>query len=223
MGQIRGWPTTLTNSDLHDALVALRPLRLSDARAFREIQAQNAAWLRASAPSSPETAPRRSSPHRFRSMAQPARELVRLVAAPRLGRTLPWVVTYGGRVVGQLTISSIVWGSTRSGQVGAWIDRSFAGRGIMGTACAMAVDHCFQVAGLHRLEAFVRPENTSLRRGLEKYGFREEGVKVRLKHIDGAWRDHICYAVTAEELPEGAIARWRSLRSANAIPASADS
>ena len=71
----------------------------------------------------------------------------------------------------------------------------------------MAVDYCFKVLGLHRIEAFVRPENAPLRRAMEKYGFREEGVKVGLMHIDGAWRDHVCYAVTAEEVPEGAMVR----------------
>jgi [ribosomal protein S5]-alanine N-acetyltransferase len=223
MRRIPGWPATLINPDLHDVPVALRPLRLSDARAFREIRDRNAAWLRSSAQTSPETAPRSSSLDRFRSMVQPGLQLARLMVAPRLGRTLTWVVTYDGRPVGQFTISSIMWGATRSGEFGAWIDQAFAGQGIMGTASALAVDYCFQVAGLHRLEALIRADNVPLRRAMEKYGFREEGVKVGLTHIDGAWRDHVCYAITAEELPKGAMGRWRSVRSANTIPSSADS
>ena len=222
MGRIRGWPSTLINSDFHDAPVALRPPRFSDARTFRELRAQNEAWLRSSAQSNPDSAPHNSPPRRVRSMARPARELVHVVTAPRRGRALPWTVTYGGRVVGQLTISSIVWGSTRSGEFGGWIDEKFARQGIMGTALAMAVDYCFQVAGFHRLEAFVRPENAPLRQSLVKYGFREEGLKVRLTHLDGAWRDHVSYAVTAEELPEGALARRRAVQAAYTIPVSAD-
>jgi len=97
--------------------------------------------------------------------------------APRLGQALPWIVTYGDQVVGQITIGPIVWSSLRSGQVGAWIDEPFARQRITGTAMAMAVDYCFQVAGLHRLEALIRPENVPSRRGVEKYGWREEGVK----------------------------------------------
>jgi len=222
MRRIPGWPATISNSDLHDSPVALRLLRLSDARAFQEIRARNAAWLRPSAQSNPEKVPQSSSLHRVRSMAQPAWRLVRLVLAPRLGRTVSWTVTYGGRVVGQFTVSSIVWGSMRSGEFGGWIDQELVRQEIMGTAAVLAVDYCFQVAGLHRLEAFVRIENAPLRRAMTKYGFRKEGVKVRLTHIDGAWRDHVCYAITAEEVPEGAMVRWRSIRSANTIPASAD-
>jgi ribosomal-protein-alanine N-acetyltransferase len=73
----------------------------------------------------------------------------------------------------------------------------------------MAVDHCFRAVGLHRLEASIRPENTASRRVVEKLGFREEGVRVRQLHINGAWRDHICYAITAEEVPTGMLPRWR--------------
>ena len=104
---------------------------------------------------------------------------------------------------GQLTVGSIVWGSSRSGQIGYWIDEAFAGHGIIPTALAMAVDHCFRVMGMHRLEASIRPENAASRRVVEKLGFRDEGVRVRQLHINGTWRDHICYAITAEEVPAG--------------------
>ena len=44
----------------------------------------------------------------------------------------------------------------------------------------------------------------------EKLGFRDEGMRPRLLHIDGDWRDHLSYALTAEEVgPGGLIGRWR--------------
>jgi ribosomal-protein-alanine N-acetyltransferase len=79
----------------------------------------------------------------------------------------------------------------------------------------MAVDHCFRVMGMHRLEASIRPENTASRRVVEKLGFRDEGVRVRQLHINGTWRDHICYAITAEEVPTGMLPRWRGLLAAS--------
>jgi ribosomal-protein-alanine N-acetyltransferase len=131
----------------------------------------------------------------------------------RQGLTLPWVVTYGGRFAGQLTVGSIVWGSARSAQVGYWIDEAYAGRNVTPTALAMAIDHCFFVVGLHRVEASIRPENVASRRVVEKLGFREEGLRRRYLHIDGAWRDHLCYALTVEDVPGGILPRWRSLLS----------
>ncbi len=50
------------------------------------------------------------------------------------------------------------------------------------------------------------------RRVVEKLGFREEGLRPRYLHIDGDWRDHIAYALNAEEVPEGLLTRWRAYR-----------
>jgi ribosomal-protein-alanine N-acetyltransferase len=135
---------------------------------------------------------------------------IRAIAAP----TLPWVITYGDRFAGQLTVGSIIWGSARSAQVGYWIDEAVAGRGVTPTALAMAVDHCFGVVGLHRVEASIRPENQASRRVVEKLGFREEGLRRRYLHIDGSWRDHLCYALTVEDVRGGLLARWRGTLSA---------
>jgi ribosomal-protein-alanine N-acetyltransferase len=133
----------------------------------------------------------------------------------RQGLAMPWVITYGGRFVGQLTVGSIVWGSARSGQVGYWIDEAVAGRGVTPTALAMAADFCFLTVGLHRLEASIRPENQASRRVVEKLGFREEGLRRRFLHIDGSWRDHLCYALTAEDVRGGLLPRWRDRLSAS--------
>src|SRR5260370_8075121 len=95
----------------------------------------------------------------------------------RQGQAVPWVVPFGDQFVGQLTVGSITWGSARSGQVGYWIDEAYAGRGIIPTTLAMAVDHCFGVIGLHRLEASIRPENHASRRGVGKVRVRPEGIR----------------------------------------------
>ena len=205
MGRMRGWPVTLTEPHLLDEPVELRPVKVSDARMWREIRVRNAQWLRPWEPTNPETPLYRSSLGPYIAMVRAMRR------EAREGQAIPWVVTYGGEFVGQLTVGSITWGSARSGQVGYWIDEAYAGRGITPTTLALAVDHCFSVVGLHRLEASIRPENHASRRVVEKLGFREEGVRVRQLHINGAWRDHVCYALTAEEVPQGLMPRWRSI------------
>ena len=50
-----------------------------------------------------------------------------------------------------------------------------------------------------------------------KLGFRPEGLRPRYLHIDGAWRDHLSYALTVEELPEGLLTRWRALGGADGV------
>jgi len=206
---MRGWPVTLTEPDLLDLPVSLRPVRVKDAAAWRDTRVRNAAWLRPWEPTNPETPLYRSSLGPYVSMARTMRR------EARQGLTVPWVVAFGGQFVGQLTVGSIVWGSARSAQVGYWIDEAYAGRGITPTALAMAMDHCFFVIGLHRVEATIRPENHASRRVVEKLGFREEGLRRRSLHIDGAWRDHLCYAMTAEDAAGGLMPRWRRLLSAS--------
>jgi [ribosomal protein S5]-alanine N-acetyltransferase len=202
---MRGWPVTLTEPDLLELPVSLRPVRVKDAAIWRDTRVRNAAWLRAWEPTNPETPLYRSSLGPYVSMARTMRR------EARQGLTVPWVVTYGGQFAGQLTVGSIVWGSARSAQVGYWIDEAYAGRGIIPTALAMAMDHCFFVIGLHRIEATIRPENHASRRVVEKLGFREEGLRRRSLHIDGAWRDHLCYAMTVEDAAGGLMARWRRI------------
>ncbi|MEZ0065202.1 ribosomal-protein-alanine N-acetyltransferase [Streptacidiphilus sp. MAP12-20] len=142
------------------------------------------------------------------------RQMVRFLRAEaHAGRMLPFVVTYEGQLVGQLTVGGITWGSMCSANIGYWIDESYAGRGIIPTVVALSVDHCFQSMGLHRIEVCIRPENLPSRRVVEKLGFREEGLRPRYLHIDGGWRDHLVFALTADEVPEGLLARWHGIES----------
>ncbi len=204
VARMHGWPVTLTEAGLLAAPVSLRPVTARDASTWREIRVRNSSWLRQWEPTNPETPLYRSSLGPYVTMARTMRR------EARQGLTLPWVLTYDGRFAGQLTVGSIVWGSARSAQVGYWIDESYAGRGIIPTALAMAIDHCFFAVGLHRMEATIRPENQASRRVVEKLGFREEGTRRRSLHIDGSWRDHVCYALTVEDVQSGLLARWRS-------------
>ncbi|QVQ51340.1 GNAT family N-acetyltransferase [Spiractinospora alimapuensis] len=198
MSRIPGWPVTL-----REGPVGLRPMRMRDAGALRETRRRNMEWLRPWEPTLPE-------PPLEPAHLSPYVAMIRAVRAEaRRGMAMPWAITYEDVFAGQLTVGAITWGSARNAQIGYWIDERFAGKGATPTAVALAVDHCFFTTGLHRVEANVRPENGPSRRVAEKLGFREEGIRRRQLHIDGAWRDHICYALTIEDVPHGLVHRWR--------------
>lgn len=196
-----GWPASAASGS-----VGIRPLRRRDAAAWREVRLANQQWLLPWEPSSPLSWPERHTQTAYLSMLRV------LHRQARAGQTLPFAITYEGRLAGQLTIGNIVRGSFQSGYAGYWVDGRLAGRGIVPTALALAVDHCLGPAGLHRVEVNIRPENTASRRVVDKLGFREEGLHRRLLFIDGAWRDHVSYALTAEDLPRGLLTRWLSVR-----------
>jgi ribosomal-protein-alanine N-acetyltransferase len=132
----------------------------------------------------------------------------------RSGRVLPFVVTFDGTLVGQLTVGNIQYGSLRGAHIGYWISQEYAGRGIIPTAVAMATDHAFGGLGLHRVEIAMRPENLPSRRVAEKLGFRYEGERASFLHIDGEWRDHLVYVMFDRDVPEGVLERWRRVRRA---------
>lgn len=196
-----GWPARLSDGD-----VVLRPFRMRDAAAWSEVRLANEAWLAPWEPTSPAQWQDRFAVASFAPMLRVLRRHA------RLGTTLPFAVTYRGRLVGQVTAGNIWRGSLNSCFLGYWVDGRYAGRGIAPTAVALLADHCFGAARLHRVEANIRPENLASRRVVEKLGFRLEGTRERYLHIDGAWRDHLCYALTAEDVPHGVVTRWHAAR-----------
>jgi ribosomal-protein-alanine N-acetyltransferase len=189
VAKVPGWPATLSVGP-----VLLRPPRLRDARSWSEIRLRNEKWLEQWEPTSPLTWRERNG-----AGAWPALHAA-LKTGGRKGTMLPFMITYGDRVVGQLNISNVVHGALRSCTVGYWVDGALAGRSITPAALALAVDHCFGAVGLHRVEVDIRPENAASLRVVEKLGLRREGFYERFLDIDGAWRDHIAFAVTVEEL-----------------------
>lgn len=183
--------------------MGLRPIRSRDRGAWLEVRGRNYEWL------GPweATPPREGQAVAFPSMVRNLR------SQARRGTMMPFVVTYEGVLVGQLTVGGITWGSLCGAHIGYWVDQAVAGRGIMPTAVALATDHCFSV-GLHRLEVNIRPENVASLRVVQKLGFRDEGVRRSFLHIAGAWRDHRTFALTADDLPPGGLlGRWRAIRS----------
>ena len=198
------WPVTLECGD-----VVLRPIRYRDKKEWTEVRGRNSEWLAPWEASNP--APGGGLPD-YRQMvrslkiqAAQSTALPFLITERRPGASAP-------AIVGQLTVSSIVWGSALMATLGYWVDQGRAGHGIAPTAVALATDHCFQVLGLHRMEINIRPENGPSLRVVEKLGFRDEGYRPRFLHINGEWADHRAFALTSEEVPDGLLPRWLASR-----------
>ena len=198
------WPVTLECGD-----VGLRPIRYRDRREWTDLRMRNAKWMAPWEASNPLPGGELPSyAAMVRSLNQQARQdsALPFVITERRGLRTPPAIT------GQLTVSTIVWGSARMATLGYWVDEARAGRGIAPTAVAMATDHCFRVLGLHRMEINIRPENAASLRVVEKLGFRDEGLRERYLHIGGRWADHRSFALTTEDVPEGLLNRWMARR-----------
>ncbi len=194
----------------------LRPLRRADGDRWQAIRIRDEATISpwdATSALSWRDRHNRAQWHSHRSL---------LLSAARRGEVLPFAITLGGRFVGQVTIGGIQRGALRSGWVGYWVDSTVQNGGVATGALVLAVGHALGPVGLHRIEATIAPENRASQAVVAHVGFRQEGYLQRYLDINGAWRDHLLFAMTREELPGGTselMARWRSpLRDAPVFP-----
>jgi ribosomal-protein-alanine N-acetyltransferase len=107
--------------------------------------------------------------------------------------------TGADKLLGGLTLGGIRRGVAQSGTLGYWMGAPHAGKGRMTRAVASAVRFGFATLRLHRIEAACLPENTASQTLLERNGFQREGLARGYLRINGAWRDHLLYAMVEPE------------------------
>jgi len=194
-----GWPAQLAWGP-----VELHPLRRGDAAEWSRLRRANEGWLTPWEPSASLPWALRHTPSAYRAMRRS------VARRARTGATLPFAIRVEGQLAGQVTVDNVVRGAMRSGHLGYWIDRAVAGRGMASLAVALVCDHAFGPAGLHRLQADIRPENGPSQRLVQRLGFTQEGLLRRYLDIDGDWRDHLTFSLLADDLSSTVLDRWRA-------------
>lgn len=177
----QNWPTILK-----DEQITLRPLRLRDRRAWLSIRKSNRTWLSQWEATSPIEQENQSLPSYFGMVNHHKVE-------GRAGRSLTLAIWFEKDLIGQITLGGISYGAYRGGHIGYWIDERYANKGITTRAVRRLTTYGFEELGLHRIEINLRPENAASKRVAEKAGYTFEGLRPRYLHIDGSWRDHLCY------------------------------
>ena len=111
-----------------------------------------------------------------------------------------------GALAGVINFSEIVRGAFHSAYVGYYAFAELAGDGYMTEGFALALDFAFRRLALHRVEANVQPANRRSIALVSRLGFEREGYSRRYVKISGRWRDHVRFAMLAED--------WRTRRAA---------
>ncbi|MFC7051766.1 GNAT family N-acetyltransferase [Hansschlegelia quercus] len=98
-------------------------------------------------------------------------------------------------LVGGVTVSQIRRGVSQTCSIGYWMGARYAGQGLMTAAVRTLAQFAFGHLKLRRIEAACLPHNAASIRLLEKTGFKREGYAREYLCIDGAWQDHLLYAL----------------------------
>lgn len=200
-GRHPGWPAQLGSLRVPAGVVAMRPGRLRDGRRWSRLRVRDRDYLEIWEPTGTGPWAQRNSARAWISQYWAVRALA------NRGQCLPFAITVDGEFAGQLTVGNVIRGSLRSAWLGYWVDSSLTGGGVATAAVALVADHLFTAARIHRIEATVHPENAASLRVLAKADFRQEGLFKRYLHVNGAWQDHLYFALTAEEIGDGVVSR----------------
>ncbi|TWD84146.1 [SSU ribosomal protein S5P]-alanine acetyltransferase [Kribbella amoyensis] len=161
--------------------VELRLIRPEDAASFCAAQARSREQLGP------------WEPRRADEWYDPAFQADRIKGLLERDNVIPWVLAAGDRVIGTATLSNIVAGAWRSGDIGYWVDVTEVGKGLASAAVAAVCDLADTELLLHRIAASTGTDNERSQRVLTKVGFEQYGFARDYLHIDGAWRDSKLY------------------------------
>ncbi|WP_432935359.1 GNAT family N-acetyltransferase [Kribbella sp. CA-253562] len=172
-------PEVLT-ADLTDS-VQLRVLRPEDAASFCQAQLRSREQLIP------------FEPQRAEQWYDTDFQAARFAELLERDNVVPWVLVEDGRVIGTATLSNIVLGPWRNGDVGYWVDVAEVGRGLATAALSAVCRLADKVLLLHRIAASTNHDNTRSQRVLLKCGFEQYGFAPNYLHINGQWRDSNLY------------------------------
>ncbi len=130
-------------------------------------------------------------PEGFHEEAHQRRRIENMLRTHQEGSGWPGVILAEGRVIGQVTVATILRGPLQKGFISYWVAQEFQQQG----HARHAVDQVLRVMrddlGLRRAEAHTQIENTASHGVLRSNGFAPWGIAHSHIFIDGEWRDEI--------------------------------
>lgn len=118
------------------------------------------------------------------------------------GSLVPFWISIKGdeKVIGRVSFFNFAFGGMMSCACGYHLDKDHTGRGYMTEALRGAMAFVFDEYKLHRIEAFIVPENTPSINLVKRLGFHYEGLRRSYMHINGEYRDHEAFYFLEDDL-----------------------
>jgi ribosomal-protein-alanine N-acetyltransferase len=173
--------------------IFLRPMRAKDWRAWSRLRLSSRDFLAPWEPTWPADAlTRHAYRRRVRAQIGESRQ--------GLGYTLHLFRHQDHAMLGAITLGQVRRGVALTATLGYWIGEPYARQGYMAEAMDLVMRFAFRELGLHRLEAACLASNEASQALLKRLGFREEGMGRGYLRIAGEWRDHLLFALLAEDV-----------------------
>lgn len=96
-------------------------------------------------------------------------------------------------IIGSVSFGQIQSAPFYSCSIGYKLDSRYQGQGFAQEAVEAAIFLLCSTLPIHRITAYILPDNTRSIRLAEKLHFQYEGTSMRLVNIGGNWRDHLKY------------------------------
>ena len=104
-----------------------------------------------------------------------------------------------GKVIGKVSYFNFAYGGMMSCSVGYHMDEEATGHGYMTEALTESTKMLMDVMKIHRVEAFILPNNERSLALIKRCGFSYEGKRISYMHINGKWEDHEAFYLLAPD------------------------
>ena len=105
-----------------------------------------------------------------------------------------------GEIIGRVSFFNFAFGGMMSCACGYHLDKDHTGKGYMTEALKGAIAFVFDEYKMHRIEAFILPENEPSLNLVKRIGFHYEGKRISYMHINGRYRDHEAFYLLEEDV-----------------------
>ena len=112
-----------------------------------------------------------------------------------------WITVKGSdKLIGRVSFFNFAYGGMMSCACGYHLDKDETGKGYMTEALRASLAFVFYEYKMHRIEAFILPENERSLALVNRLGFHYEGRRISYMHINGEYRDHEAFYILENDM-----------------------
>lgn len=188
------WPFERKNGPvLQNAGLRLRLPKNADFPAWHSLRTQNRTFL---TPFEPTWSALDLTQNNFRRKVRASRNIA--IKGQEFSFLIFSIDQNHETLMGGITLSNIRYRAAQQANLGYWLGQNYTGQGHMFQASSLCLNFAFQTIKLNRVNAVCLPSNAASIKVLMAKGFVKEGMAEQFLRINGKFRDHFLFGLTAD-------------------------